>query len=90
MALGDNCRSGCATKDHESFAACARASHIQLSGLQSLGGDRDRQKAWDKELQSYRDARAQGIQPDSTRTPDIRKAVEWSNQHGTAYDGSQT
>lgn len=46
------------------------------------------QKQWDKELSDYKAARAQGIQPDSTRTKDIRKAVEISNKYGKAYDGS--
>ena len=45
------------------------------------------QKAWDKELDLYKQARAQGIQPDSTRTKDIQKAMDLSNQHGKAYDG---
>lgn len=48
------------------------------------------QKAWDKELDLYRKARAQGIQPDSTRTKDIQKAMDLSNQHGKAYDGGSS
>ena len=48
------------------------------------------QKAWDKELDLYKQARSQGIQPDSTRTKDIQKAIELSNEHGKAYDGSSS
>ena len=48
------------------------------------------QKAWDKELDLYKQARKQGIQPDSTRTKDIQKAIELSNEHGKAYDGSSS
>lgn len=48
------------------------------------------QKAWDKELNLYKQARAQGIQPDSTRTKDIQKAMDLSNQHGKAYDGGSS
>ena len=50
--------------------------------------DRTAQKAQDKELALYRTARAQGIQPASTRTKDIRKAIDRSNQAGKAWDAS--
>ena len=42
-------------------------------------------KKWDNELALYRTARSQGIQPDSTKTKDIRKAIDVSNRTGIAY-----
>lgn len=48
------------------------------------------QKAWDKELDLYKQARSQGIQPDSTRTKDIQKAMDLSNEYGKAYDGGSS
>ena len=42
-------------------------------------------KKWDNELALYRTARSQGIQPDSTKTKDIRKAIDISNKTGRAY-----
>jgi hypothetical protein len=42
-------------------------------------------KKWDSELALYRTARSQGIQPDSTKTKDIRKAIDVSNRTGIAY-----
>jgi hypothetical protein len=42
-------------------------------------------KKWDSELKAYRDARAQGIQPDGTSTAQIQKAVDVSNKTGHAY-----
>ena len=42
-------------------------------------------KKWDNELALYRQARSQGIQPDSTKTKDIRKAIDISNRTGIAY-----
>ena len=42
-------------------------------------------KKWDKELALYRDARRQGIQPSSTKTKDIRKAMDISSKIGKAY-----
>lgn len=48
-------------------------------------GEIDKQRAWDKELDEYRSAVAQGIEPDTTKTADIRRAVRWSENHGVAY-----
>jgi hypothetical protein len=42
-------------------------------------------KKWDNELALYRQARAQGIQPDSTKTKDIRRAIDISNKTNRAY-----
>jgi len=46
------------------------------------------QKKWDKELSLYKQARAQGIQPDGTSTKQIQKAIDVSNRTGVAYDAS--
>jgi hypothetical protein len=42
-------------------------------------------RKWDNELKAYRDARAQGIQPDGTSMAKIRKAIDISNKTGVAY-----
>jgi hypothetical protein len=42
-------------------------------------------KKWDKELQAYRDARAQGIQPAGTSMKKVQQAVKISNETGKAY-----
>ena len=42
-------------------------------------------KKWDNELALYRSARAQGIQPSSTKTKDIRNAIDISNKTGRAF-----
>lgn len=47
------------------------------------------QKSWDRELKEYRDARAQGIQPKTTRLKDVRAAVEASDKTGKAFDASK-
>jgi len=44
-------------------------------------------KEHDKELGSYYDALRQGIEPRSTKTHDIKAAVEISNDAGKAFDG---
>jgi hypothetical protein len=50
------------------------------------GPDRTAQKRWDAELQAYRDARSQGIQPAGTTLRKVQQAVEVSNKVGKAYD----
>jgi hypothetical protein len=42
-------------------------------------------KQWDGELQAYRDAKAQGIQPDGTKMNKIRKSIELSEKVGAPY-----
>jgi hypothetical protein len=42
-------------------------------------------KKWDNELSLYREARAQGIQPEGTSTAKIRKAMDVSDKTGHAY-----
>jgi len=42
-------------------------------------------KKWDAELKAYKDARAQGIQPDGTSMKKIQDAVRISNETGKAY-----
>lgn len=84
------CRSGCLTQDHATWGECARAANIKPVWVQHVRGlDRDREKAWERELDSYAAARKQGIQPASTKKRDIEKAVKVSDAFGKAYDASQ-
>jgi len=82
------CRSGCVTQNHDSWGDCLRASNIQMSTGDANGGLVDggwTNKKWDNELKLYRDARAQGIQPEGTSTAKIRKALDISDKTGHAY-----
>ena len=45
-------------------------------------------KKWDGELNAYKDARAQGIQPKSTKMHDIKAAVAASDKLGKAFVAS--
>jgi hypothetical protein len=52
----------------------------------SAGGfDYTRQKTWDKDLAAYKDARAQGIQPETTQRRDVVAALHQSDKSGTAF-----
>lgn len=63
----------------------------KAKGLQLNTGDANSQKSmsnkkWNNELDAYRDARAQGIQPAGTSMAHVKAAVEASNVTGSAYD----
>jgi hypothetical protein len=43
---------------------------------------------WDAELNAYRNARAQGIQPTGTSMAKVQEAVRISDKVGKAFDGN--
>jgi len=69
---------GCKAKNLQLNAGDARGD-VNASGTT--------QKKWNSELETYRSARAQGIQPNSTKRKDIEAAHDASEKLGTAYDG---
>lgn len=83
------CTSTCLTGDHKTWGECVRAKNLRIAYCRSsVGSDFSAQKTWDSELDAYSSARKQGIQPDSTKMPDIRRAVELSDMTGEAYGHS--
>ncbi len=85
-----NCRSGCATQDHASYAECLQQANLGFAGCfpTRQGWDKDRENADKKELDSYYAAVRQGIEPISTKKRDIDAAVKLSNEAGMAFDGN--
>lgn len=85
LQKGRRCSSACTTRDHRTFGECMRAKSLHLNpNLSNTGAT----KAWDGELQAYRDARSQGIQPSGTTMAKIREAEEISQRTGQAYKGA--
>lgn len=72
------CGAGCPT-----YGACMRRKNISVGQV-----DRDEQRAWDREIAAYRSARRQGVQPATTKMPDIRKAMEASEKVGKPFDAA--
>lgn len=72
--LGRNCSATCPTKNHMTFGECMRAKALKLSPRisDSYG---TKQKAWDKELDSYESAVRQGVHPEGTTQAKIDKAM---------------
>lgn len=75
-----NCRTGCATKDHRSYGECLRAA-APVVNLKATP-----KNAWDRELETYRSAREQGIQPAGTTLQATRQALDISDATGKAFD----
>lgn len=81
------CRTGCKTRDHESYGACLRAGALRVAYCNSASGrDATAQRQWDRDLALYKDARAQGIQPSSTKRDSVERALRISDKTGKAYD----
>ncbi len=85
-----NCRSGCKTQDHESYSDCLQSANFGFAGCfpTRQGWDKDKEKNWDKELDSYYSAVKQGVEPISTKKKDIDAAMMLSNEVGKAFDGN--
>lgn len=81
------CRTGCVTKDHESYAACLRAGAPRIAYANSANNmDYSAQKRWDANLDSYRAARAEGLQPNTTNQHDIDNAKRVADAAGHAVN----
>jgi hypothetical protein len=72
------------------FCYCfgCKARTLQLSPGDAASNKNMSQKKWDKELNLYRSARSQGIQPAGTSTRQVQKAIDDSNKVGKAYDAN--
>jgi hypothetical protein len=72
-----------------SYGAWLRSKNLKVEGCRDATGGQDRstQKRWDRELDLYRSAVAQGIQPDGTTTAKVRRALDLSDKAGKPYNG---
>ena len=51
---GENCTSGCRTRDHESWGACMRAKHLNAMWLGGTGPSYGDQKRFSNDTELYR------------------------------------
>jgi hypothetical protein len=78
------------TVDCECFGC--KAKGLQLStgdAASNIIASGTTQKKWDKELQLYRDAKSQGVQPAGTSTKAIREALTASEVINKPYDAGK-
>lgn len=84
--MGENCTSGCVTRDHESYGQCLKSKGLRVAYCNSASNqDYTSQKKWDRSLDNYRAARAGGIQPAGTTPDAVERAVRLSDAAGTAW-----
>lgn len=71
-----NCTSGCRTQDHESYAECLQSKRpLDKNSTRSVDPLYAREYRNAVEINEYKAARAQGIQPKGSKLSDIRYAV---------------
>lgn len=82
------CRSGCPTQDHVSWAQCAKASNISVTAIinSPQQGMFEQTK---RELQAYRQLRADGVQPEGTTMDKINAARAATDRLGRAYNAEK-
>lgn len=81
MATRCSCGQG-----HETFGACIRAKGIRIGWSQSAKGlDATEEKAKWRELDAYKSARDQGIQPGGTSMKQVRDALDLSDATGKPF-----
>lgn len=81
--MGTRCTCG---QGHETYGACIRAKGIRVGWSQSAKGlDATEERKKERELELYRSARDQGIQPGSTRSLSTRYALDISDELGKPF-----
>lgn len=76
----------CPGESHPTFGACVRSKGLRIGYCRShVGWDTTREKNHDKELELYRQARSEGIQPDGTYRRQVENAMKASDMVGEAY-----
>jgi hypothetical protein len=77
-----NCRSGCKTKDHETYGQCLSAANIRTAATMN----NPTASVVKNELSAYRSARANGIQPEGTTMNKVKEAESASRALGRPYN----
>mgnify|MGYP000897609179 CR=1 FL=1 len=79
------CKANCRTGPHPSYGACLRANApTVIHDSQEVGSSYFLHQQNEREINEYRAARAQGIQPSGTKLFDTRYAVEAAKRSDTA------
>lgn len=82
------CSSRCENPgSHANMGECLRAKGVRVAYANEAGGfDATAQKVFDRNLDAYQAARAQGIQPASTNRRDVDAAIAKSDAAGKAFE----
>ena len=82
-----SCRSGCASKDHASYAECLRAANPTVAATVTswMNSWYDKTKT---DLKAYETARRNGIQPEGTTVEKVRAAESATRMMGVPYNAN--
>lgn len=82
-----NCRSGCKTKNHGSYAECLQAARVTVTAIVNspLQGMYEKTKS---DLAAYEAARRNGIQPGGTTKEKVLQAERVSRELGRPYNAN--
>jgi hypothetical protein len=75
------CRSGCRTKDHASWGECARAARLSIGDVHAAEW-----AAGDREVESYKQARRDGLSPEGIYQADVDKAYRMKETDDAVSD----
>lgn len=82
-----NCRSGCQTKDHGSYAECLIAANVTINAV-TVSPLKSMYEKTKTDLSAYGTARRNGIQPEGTTVEKVRQAENASRALGRPYDAN--
>lgn len=83
-----NCRSGCKTKDHGSYAECLQSANVRIAD--TMNSNLSMMYSQTKsDLKAYQSARANGIQPEGTSLDKVRAAEQATRLMGQPYDANK-
>lgn len=82
-----NCREGCKSKDHASYAECLRAANPTVTAVvnSQLQGMYEKTK---RDLSAFQAARAEGITPGGTTVEKVTEARQATALLGRPYNAS--
>jgi hypothetical protein len=81
------CRTGCATKDHDSYADCLVAANVTVNAT-AVSPLKSMYEKTKTDLTAYGSARRNGIQPEGTTVEKVRQAETASRALGRPYNAN--
>ena len=82
-----SCRTGCATKDHASYAECLRSAGVRVNAVINSPNQWMFEQT-KKDLPAYEAAKADGITPGGTSLEKVKQARAATDRLGRPYDAS--
>ena len=82
-----NCRSGCDTKDHSSYAECLISANVTINAT-TVSPLKSMYEKTKTDLSAYGTARRNGIQPEGTTVEKVRQAENASRALGRPYNAN--